>query len=220
MNNILFFTSVLLIVASALLALQRDKSVLIAWIALQSILANLFVLKQITLFGFNATASDVFAIGSLLGINLLREKYGPEEGLQACKTAIMASFLCMIFFMIVSQIHLMYEPSVLDTTQNAFEYILRPNPRLLFSSLFVFFSMQMFDLYLYGFLKKSLNAKNIILLNSISLGTSQLLDTILFTFLGLYGYASHLGEIILISYTIKMVAIATIAPFSYFAVNR
>lgn len=223
MNNILFFSSVILTAAFALLALQRDKAVLIAWIVLQSILANLFVLKQISLFNLNATAGDIFAIGSLLGLNLLREKYGEQEGVQACKTAITASFLCTLFFTIISQIHLLYEPSSLDITQKAFEQILTPNPRILFSSILVFFIVQIFDFYYYGFLKKKLNQNNknyIILLNSLSLGTSQLLDTVLFTFLGLYGYVSHVGEIILISYIIKMIAIATITPFSYFAIRR
>lgn len=220
MNNILFFTSAILVVTFALLALQRDKSVLIAWIALQSVLANLFVLKQISLFGLNATASDVFAIGSLLGLNLLREKYGQEEGLIACKNAIAASFFCMTFFAITSQIHLLYEPSVLDSTQGAFAQILTPNPRILVSSIFAFFSVQIFDLYFYSFLKRTVAKNNIILLNSLSLGTSQLIDTILFTFLGLYGYVSNIFEIILISYIIKMLAIATIAPFSYFATQR
>ena len=126
--------------------------------------------------------------------------------MEACKTAIMSSFLCMTFFMMVSQIHLLYEPSSLDTSQAAFAYILTPNPRILFSSIFVFFSVQIFDLYFYGFLKRTIAKKNIFLLNTLSLGISQLLDTVLFTFLGLYGYVSHLGEIILISYTIKMIA--------------
>lgn len=220
MNNLLFFTSALLIVTFSLLAVQRDKAVLIAWIALQSVLANLFVLKQISLFGFNATASDIFAIGSLLGLNFLREKYGAIEGRQACKIAILTSFFCMIFFAIVSQIHLLYEPSALDTTQHAFEQILTPNPRILLSSVFAFFTVQIFDLYFYAFLKRTLKNKNLILLNSLSLGSSQLIDTVLFTFLGLYGYVSNIGEIIIISYTIKMLAIATIVPFSYFTTHN
>lgn len=220
MNNLLFFTSALLIVAFSLLAVQRDKAVLISWIALQSVLANLFVLKQISLFGFNATASDIFAIGSLLGLNFLREKYGITEGGKACKTAILASFFCMVFFAIVSQIHLLYEPSALDTTQHAFEQILTPNPRILLSSVFAFFTVQIFDLYFYAFLKRTLKNKNVILLNSLSLGTGQLLDTVLFTFLGLYGYVSNISDIIIISYTIKMLAIATIVPFSYFAAHN
>jgi len=218
MNNILFFTSALLMVTFALLAIQQDKSLMIAWIVLQSVLANLFVLKQISLFGFNATASDIFAIGSLLGLNFLREKYGPVEGKKACATSIFSAFFCMLFFAIVSQIHLLYEPSGLDTSQSAFYQILNPNPRILLASISTFIFVQIFDLYFYNFLKQHLKYKNLIVINSVSLGLSQLLDTLLFTFLGLYGYASNLGEIILVSYMIKILAITTMAPFCYFSV--
>ena len=50
------------------------------------------MLKQITLFGLNATASDIFAIGSLLGLNLLREIYGITEA----KKAIGDEFRCIL----------------------------------------------------------------------------------------------------------------------------
>jgi uncharacterized PurR-regulated membrane protein YhhQ (DUF165 family) len=75
LNESVFFLQVVLIIAFSLLALKRGSAALTTWITVQALLANLFVLKQITLFGLNVTASDGFAIGSLLGINLLQEYF-------------------------------------------------------------------------------------------------------------------------------------------------
>ena len=60
----------------------------------QALIANLFVLKQIHLFGMEVTASDGYAIGSLLGLNVLQEFYGKKEAKQA--TCI--CFFFMTFF--------------------------------------------------------------------------------------------------------------------------
>lgn len=207
LNSLLFITSCSIVMVCALLSLKQGKTMLIAWIALLGILANLFVLKQISLFGLNATASDVFAVGSLLGLNLLREHYN----LKACKQAIWVSFACMVFFTVMGQIHLFYQPSPYDDSQTAYQFLLQPNPRIMAASMLVFFSIQWFDVFFYHFILKrwlrSLWARN-----AASLITSQSLDTILFTFLGLYGIVDSLGQIIVVSLTIKLMAIGLMVP--------
>ena len=135
MNELLFFTQILLIVSFALAALKLGQSALIAWIAIQALIANLFVLKQITLFGFNVTASDAFAIGSLLGMNFLQEYWGKDEA----RKATWVCFFFMVFFTLTSQIHLLYLPSSFDATQLSFKVILSQSPRLLMASMGVFF---------------------------------------------------------------------------------
>lgn len=201
MNEFIFFAHILAIFGFALLALKMGKGALTAWIALQAVLANLLVLKQISLFSMTVTCSDPFAVGSILGLNLLRESHGQE----AAKKALWICFISMAFFVVMSQIHLSYIPSPQDKTQTAYALLLSPAPRLLAASLTAFFIVQRVDLYLFG-----LNQRwPFLLRNAFSLVFSQFLDTILFTFLGLWGLVACLSEIIVVSFLVKLSVIAS-----------
>lgn len=186
------------------------QSALTAWVVILSLLANLFVLKQIDLVGLNATAGDIFAIGCLLGLNLLQDKYGR----QAAQQAIWTSFSCLLFFVIMSHIHLLYEPSIYDHAQDAYSYILTPTPRIVIASLTTFFIVQQFDSRIYGLLRK-ISPFSAIWVSGFTMCISQFLDTVLFILLGLYGLVGALSEIIIVSYTIKLIAIASTIPWSY-----
>ena len=213
LNNILFIFSCGFVVLFALFCYRHGKETLIAWIALQGVIANLFVLKQINLMGLNATASDLFAIGSLLGLNLLQEKYGKEISHKAVKI----SFICMLFFCVVSQIHLAYVPSQHDTAHLYYQQLLGPAPRIMLASVAVFYVVQRFDVFFYGMLRKQFCQNSVIFLNTCSLLVSQFLDTVLFSFFGLFGLVDAIAEIILISYCIKVTVIFCTVPFSHFS---
>src|SRR3972149_3921393 len=111
MNEILFSFHILLIIGFSLGALRLGKEALIALISMEALLANLLVLKQMTFFGLTITCTDVFAIGTILGLNLLQEYFGKES---ASKAAWICFFL-LVFFALMSQIHLFYKPSYTDT---------------------------------------------------------------------------------------------------------
>ena len=72
MNELIFLSQIFLISASTLAALYIGKEALISLICLQCVLANIFVLKEITLCGLTATGSDAFTVGIVLGLNLLQ----------------------------------------------------------------------------------------------------------------------------------------------------
>ncbi len=150
MNEVLFFLHLLLIFSFALFALKLGKIFLTTWIAIQAILANLFVIKQICFFHFNITCSDAFAIGSVLGLNLLQEYYDK----QSAKKALWAAFFAMFFFSIMSQMHLLYTPSDYDTTHQAFKQLLSPSPRLFAASIFVFLITQHLNIHFFQFFKQ------------------------------------------------------------------
>ena len=134
MNEIIFFIHIVCIIVFAHGSLKLGREALVSWVVVQALLANLFVIKQIVLFGFNVTCGDVFAIGSILGLNLLQEHFD----LNAAKKASKICFYFMIFFALVSQIHLLYIPSMHDMSQISFSTILSPAPRLLLASLATF----------------------------------------------------------------------------------
>lgn len=187
---------------------RQGKEALFVWIALQSILANFFVLKQITLFGLNATASDMFAVGGLLGLNLIQAYYGKE----AAKKAVGISFIAMTFFCILSQAHIYYVPNHFDTSHDAYAQLLTPAPRILIGSLIAFLVVQSFDVFLFDKLKRHFPKNSFTKISIICLFTSQALDTILFAHLALYGIVNKLWEVILIGYLIKTFTILFMVP--------
>lgn len=208
MNELIFFTQILVIVIFALGALKLGKNALTAWVATQALIANLFVLKQMTLFGYNVTTSDAFAIGSLLGLNFLQEHYSKEDA----KKATWICFFFMLFFAIASQLHLLYQPSSFDTTQAAYAQLLSPAPRLLFASMGVFFLVQQIDIRFFAFLKHNFPGLGFPISASIALIVSQFLDTFLFSFAGLYGMVISVLDVIVISFAVKLMVIFCITP--------
>jgi queuosine precursor transporter len=213
MNEILFFTHAIIVMGFGFGALKMGKAALTAWIALQAVLANLFVIKQICFFGFHITCSDVFAIGSIFGLNMLREYFGQN----AAKKALWICFFAMIFFVAMAEIHLFYIPSPFDTTQTAFEAILSSSPRLLAASLSVFILVQQIDLWLFGLLKEKFRTLPLGFRNAFSVSITQFLDTFLFSIFGLWGLVAHLSDIILMSFLIKLLVIVLMSPLIHFS---
>lgn len=208
MNELIFLFHILVVIAFLFTALRLGQSALTGFAAIQGILANLFVLKQVHLFGLSVTCTDVFAISGILSLNLLQEYFGKD----GAKQAIRLSFLSLLFFFAMSQLHLLYHPTPSDTTQAAFSTLLSSTPRILLASISTFYFVQQFDLYLFSLLRGRLPLRI-----AFSLITSQLLDTTLFTLLGLYGLVESVFDIILVSFFIKCIIIAISSPFVAFS---
>ncbi len=209
MNEFIFILYVFTLILFNSWALILGKSALISLIALEWVLANLFVTKQITLIGLNATASDALAVGATLGLNLIQEEYGKP----ATRKAIIISFTCLLFYTITSLLHLSYIKSPSDLSQEHFLFILSPMPRLIFASLITSLVVQYSEYRIYGFFSSLLKKRFFVLRNYASVSVTQAIDTVLFTFLGLYGVLEHIGDILFISYTIKLVTLFLTAPF-------
>lgn len=208
MNEAIFFIQTIVVLFFSLKALKRGKEAIATWVVVQALIANLFVLKQITLFGFEVTASDAFAVGSLLGLNFIQEHYGQEEA----KKVVWTCFFFMFFFFAVSQLHLFYEPSTYDETQSAYQKILTPAPRLIAASMGVFFIVQQIDIRLFSFLKNHLPNLAFAVRVGITLVISQFLDTFLFSFAGLYGLVISVLDIMIVSFLIKLIVIFCMTP--------
>ncbi len=179
MNILFFFLQTLGVVGAAFWALRMGKEALVVLCVLLAVLANFFVLKQISLFGWNVTCSDAFAIGNLFGLNLLQKHHGQA----IAKQTIWITFFGMLLFALMSQIHLLYLPSSYDTSHTHFAFLLSYTPRLLIASMLTFFVVQQIDVRLYPLLSSWKNQM------TISLLISQGIDTALFSLLGLRGRA-------------------------------
>lgn len=208
-NELIFVLQTSFISCTALGALYLGKEALVAFICLVCIMANLLIIKQTMLFGFNATCADAFTIGATLGLNLLQEYFGRS----ITKKTIWINFFLLVFYAIMTQIHLAYAPSLADSAHSSFQAILGFMPRIVVASFTVYLIAQMVDYLVYGFLKRICADRFLIIRNYGSMLVSQLVDTVLFSFLGLYGIVDNIGEIILVSYCIKVVAIGIASPF-------
>jgi len=208
MNELLFFAHIVIITLFTIVALKISKETLIATVAIFCILANLFVLKQIKLFGLRPTASDAFSVGAILGLNLLQEYFGKK----IAKKAIWTCFFALVLYAVVSHIHLLYIPSICDISASHYNFILKSMPRIAIASILVTLLILHIDRIFYGFLKKKFNNKYFLARNLLSLFIIQLIDTVLFTVAGLYGIVSNLWDIILVSFVVKVVTILVSVP--------
>jgi uncharacterized integral membrane protein (TIGR00697 family) len=208
-NEIIFLLHSIIIAISALLSLWYGAAALTTFIVLQCIFANLMVLKQTTLFGLQATVADPFTIGAVLGLNFLQEYYGKD----VAKRAININFCMLLLYTLLTQIHLWYLPNKQDWADPLFAQLFTFAPRIVIASLSVYYIVQWSDYYLYAFLKKSYQNNFFILRNIISIPLCQLLDTVLFSFFGLYGIVDNIGQIIMVSYLVKLFAMLITTPF-------
>src|SRR5579872_2892692 len=213
MNTYIFIFHTIIIATFALGSLALGSAGLVVFVCICCILANLFVIKQISLFGLTATAADAFTVGATIGLNLLQEYFGKE----IAKKTIILNFFLLIFYAIVSQIHLLYVPHPADTMHQYFEPLLNFMPRIVIASFSTYLFTQMIDYYLYGILKNAFHNKYIIIRNYASIAFCQLLDTVLFSFFGLYGIIENIWQIIIVSYVIKLISIVIATPFVGFS---
>lgn len=208
MNELIFIAHTLFIMLSALSALRMGKLALTGFICIQTLLVNLFVTKQAMLFGLMSTSAEPFAVGITLSFNLLQEYYGKD----VTRKALWASFYTVIFALLVSQIHLAYI-AVNPAMHNHFVALFGFMPRIICASLVTYFTVEQLNRYLYAFLIKFFGAQKLMLRNYLSIGIAQLIDTIMFSFLGLYGIVENIWEVIVVSYAVKWVAISLSGPF-------
>lgn len=210
MHNLLVFaTHILLIGSLTLFSLRLGKEALIAWLCMLAIGMNLFVLKQMRFLGLEVTCSDALAVGYFLGLNLLQEFFGRP----LAKRAVGIAFFISGCFLVLSLVHLLYLPSEADLFHSHFLALLLPLPRLLFASITSFLAVQCFDLSFFAFLRKKTSGRHLTLRTLLTLVLSELFDTLLFSFLGLYGQVAALSEIILFSLFVKTVTIVALSPF-------
>lgn len=213
MNELIFLGYILCVIGTTLVCLAYGPAALTALLSVEVIAMNLFVLKQIPLFGLCATASDALSIGATLCLNLLQEYYGRHTA----RKAIMISFICSVFYLAITSLHLTYTPHETDWSNLHFHRLFCPIPRIIGASLLTYLIAQYTESWLYGQLRKRFSGRFLVLRNYISISLTQLLDTILFSFLALYGILTSLWSIILVSYILKIITIAIATPFVGFS---
>jgi len=210
MNEITFLFHIAALVSFILVALRIGKQALMATLAIQIVLANLFVMKQMTCFGLNVTCSEVYTVGSIFSMNLIQVYFGKKAANQALGIVFFLLFLVII----MSQFQIRYIPSKYDAMHSAFAAILGYAPRIMFTSFVSAFITQKIDMELFGWIKKRFPKIPFFIPFALASLVTQFLDTVFFSFVALYGIVHSMKDIILMSYIIKVIIIFTIAPFT------
>jgi queuosine precursor transporter len=201
-NEFIFTIHCFLCAAASVIALALGPYALCSLVAFQCVLSNLLVLKQAVLFRFVATCADPFTIGATLGLNLLQEFYGKA----VAKKAIIITFFLLLFYTVMTYVHVWYIPAAVDIMHNHYQALFATTPRIACASLFTYSLVQWLDYLIYGFLKGWLHNRFIHVRSFVSIVICQAVDTVLFTFLGLGNIVERPWDVIVVSYSIKLLA--------------
>lgn len=214
MNELLWFGLIILnFTALSLTYKYYGLTGLLAWIAMNTVIANIQVTKTIEFFGLTATLGNI-AYGSIfLATDAISEKYSMKEA----KKAVIIGFLSLLFFVLVMQVSLLFTPQTGDV-HDAMIVIFGLIPRIALGSLVAYVISQGFDIAIFAWLKsKSKDGDKLYLRNIVSTVLSQLLDTLIFVpiaFLGMFEFAIVL-DIFITTYLIKLFVAFLDTPFIY-----
>jgi uncharacterized integral membrane protein (TIGR00697 family) len=142
-------------------------------------------------------------------MNFLQEFFGKESA----KKVLNINTFILIFFTALSLIQIAYKPSIHDTMHSSFFSILSVSPRVFLSSILSFFLSQKLDVETFGLFRKKFSLP---ITMALSLTISQAFDTILFSYLALYGVVQSIFSIIIMSYAIKLISLSLITPLTSF----
>lgn len=219
MPNELIFIITVLIYLGSVLGLYKlfGKNGLYAFAIFGTLLGNIAVCKNVDIFGVATTAGNVLYAATFLVTDILSEKYGKKDAAKA----VAYSFSIMVLWMLGTQLILWFTPNANDYINESLKVVFGLVPRITIASLIGFICSQNIDVFLYHFIwsKTGNDGTKLWLRNNGSTLTSQLIDTVIFTFIAFWGvYPNNVFFSILITtYLFKAIVALLDTPFMYWA---
>ncbi|MBF88475.1 MAG: hypothetical protein CMG75_02250 [Candidatus Marinimicrobia bacterium] len=223
-NELVFLFQTILCLFFTLVVFKMGRSWLYTYIGVSIVLANIFVTKQINLFGLAATGGNVLYGSIFLATDLLNEHFGKKEA----KKAVYIGFSMALFFTLMSQMILLFEASSDDWgASNGMANIFSSTPSIIISSLIAYLLSQLHDIWAFQTIKKKTSGGLLWVRNNVSTWLSQAIDTIVFSLLAFIIIPiiikssnaalpiSTVFEIILSTYFIKIIVAGIDTPFIY-----
>ncbi|WP_213318324.1 queuosine precursor transporter [Chlamydiifrater volucris] len=212
MNEGIFFIQIVFLLAAGLFFVYLGKLWVSAWVTFLTLISNIFVTKQVTMFSLDVTATDVYIIGLLTVVNLFREFYGSDEA----RRVLQISWVLSIAYLITSRLHAAMVPSVHDQSQEHFIFLLSPALRLTMASLGALVLSQVTEEKTFLLLKKVFGGRFFGVRSAVSMILSQVVDTVFFCFVGLYGLVAKVDDVIIMSLSAKTLGIILSMPILSF----
>lgn len=152
-NEFIFLLHIFLILSATLGAFLIGKSTLQALVCLFVVCANIFVVKQMPLYGITACGGGMYIVGSMCGLLLLQEFYG-----EVCaRRTVFTSFALSFIFLILGLFQMAYIPHAGDTMHGHFKVFLLRVPLVTLVSLGAHAISQGVALLVHGSFKRYLN---------------------------------------------------------------
>ena len=185
------------------------------WIPLSVVIANIQVTKTINLFGLEATLGNIVYASSFLVTDILSESYGKKES----QRAVNIGFFSLLVLTGLMQIALLFIPSSSDIASGALITIFSFMPRLALGSLVAYYVSNFCDINIFEYIKNKSKGKHLWLRNCGSTILSQLIDSLIFTFIAFYGiYDNSIWfQIMITTYLLKFLVALLDTPFMYLA---
>jgi uncharacterized integral membrane protein (TIGR00697 family) len=186
------------------------------WIPIATILANIQVLKMVDLLSIGVTLGNITYASSFLVTDILSENYGGKSA----RKAVFIGFFSLTATVIIMNIALMFKPNEFDFIQESLNNIFAILPRIALASLIAYGASQMHDVWAYNLWKNLFpGVKFLWLRNNASTMVSQLIDSVIFTFIAFWGLLpnSEFVQILITTYVLKWFVAAIDTPFLYLA---
>lgn len=212
-NSVLFLIWVLVCLSFVLAAFRFGKCWLFGIVVANAILANIFVVKGMMLFGLAATGGNAVYASIFLATDIMAEHYGQKTA----RRAVFLGFFASVFFMVGSQFLLSFEPADYDISHAAFSTIFSLTPRIVIASMIAYLISQNLDISLFHAIKRLTGDRYLWLRNNGSTIASQFVDTAIFTLIAFWGVYPHLLEMIIFTWLVKVIVAACDTPFMYLA---
>lgn len=220
MNEVLLLVEMLFVFSALLLFFKLfGKYGVFAWVGMIGILAEIFVSKQFDFFGLQITGGNVEFASLFLATDILSECYSGKES----KKAVNIMMVSVLFFVIISQIVIRFNPNDLDYVNDSMSLIFTQSPRICLSSLFMLFISNRFDVWLFNKFKRKFGDRMLWLRNNVSTIICNCLENYFFMFLAFYKNpvtSMSIQEIFIVgsitSLVESLIAICD-TPFLYFA---
>lgn len=226
MNELLFICQTVISLFIVLAAFKAGRTWLYAVIAVNYVLANIFVTKTILLFGMEATGGNVLYGAIFLSTDLLSEYYGKN----AAKKGVYIGLASVLIYLVMSQFILAYKASPNDWgAAEGMIPIFGFAPSIILASLAAYLVSQLHDVWAFHFWKEKFQGRFLWLRNNFSTWVSQLLDSVVFAFLAFAILPRLLlspdqllpmnvvVQIVITTYLLKILVAAIDTPFIYFS---
>ena len=186
------------------------------WIPIACIVANIQVVKTITLFGQTATLGNIVYATSFLVTDILSENYGRKDA----NRAVFIGFFSLIVMTLMMNVALLFQPAPSDFAQESLKTIFGFMPRIVLGSLTAYALSQFHDVAAFHFWKRLLPGKRFLWMrNNASTMVSQLIDTAVFctiAFLGVFSWPVF-WDVFWTTYVIKWFVAVLDTPCVYLA---
>ncbi len=189
---------------------------LFIWIPISVIVANIQVTKNISIFGLEATLGNIVYATGFLATDILSEAYGARES----RKAVGIGFFALVMMTLLMQIAILFTPSASDIANESLSLIFGFMPRIALGSLVAYLCSNLHDIWAFEFWKKKRPGRRTLWIrNNLSTMVSQLIDSLIFTFIAFYGVYDMkvFWDIVITTYILKFIVAICDTPFMYIA---